>query len=150
MHIAINGYFWNRSNSGSGQYTRNLVTTLAKLVSDLQISLIVPLAPGEVLPPDIPPTVNCVPVPVRAGNWGKLLFEQHAFPKACRTVKADLAHVPYWGAPLRSPVPLVVTVHDLTTMLVPEYRRKNSAKFYNALVSAAVGQLRGGLTYTKS
>jgi len=38
---------------------------------------------------------------------------------------------------LRSPVPLVVTVHDLTTMLVPEYRRKNSAKFYNALVSAS-------------
>jgi len=31
----------------------------------------------------------------------------------------------------------VVTVHDRTTMLVPEYRRKASARLYNALVSAA-------------
>ncbi len=48
-----------------------------------------------------------------------------------------MAHVPYWGAPFRSPVPLVVTVHDLTTMLVPEYRRGFKARLYNALVSAS-------------
>lgn len=137
MHIAINGYFWNKPNSGSGQYTRNLIWTLDKLVSDLQISLILPQQKEEDLPDNIPPDVNVVSVPVRSGHLGKVMFEQRAFPKACRTVKADLAHVPYWGGPLRSPVPLVVTVHDLTTVMVPEYRRKNSAKFYNALVSAS-------------
>jgi len=78
-----------------------------------------------------------VPAGIRSGHLGKLWFEQRTFPKACREVDADLAHVPYWGGPLRSPVPLVVTVHDLTTMLVREYRRKNSAKLYNALVSAS-------------
>jgi glycosyltransferase involved in cell wall biosynthesis len=34
-------------------------------------------------------------------------------------------------------VPLVVTVHDLTTMLVPEYRRPFLTRLYNALVSAS-------------
>ncbi len=136
MHIAINGYFWNRPNSGSGQYTRHLVTTLDKLVSDLQISLILPQSTDAARPEAVPPDVRVVPISARSGNMGKLWFEQRTFPKACREVGADLAHVPYWGGPLRSPVPLVVTVHDLTTMLVPEYRRKSGAKFYNALVSA--------------
>jgi glycosyltransferase involved in cell wall biosynthesis len=52
-------------------------------------------------------------------------------------VGATLAHVPYFGPPLRSPAPLVVTVHDLTTLLVPEYRQGGRARLYNALVSAA-------------
>jgi glycosyltransferase involved in cell wall biosynthesis len=137
MHIAINAYFWNRPNSGSGQYTRFLVTYLHRLVSDLTITLIWPQLPGEPLPQDVPPGVRLQPVPLRSGHVGKVWFEQNTFPKACQTVAADVAHVPYWGGPLRSPVPLVVTVHDLTTMLVPEYRRKGRAKLYNALVSAS-------------
>lgn len=64
-------------------------------------------------------------------------FEQSDFPRACQEVGATLAHVPYWGAPLRSPIPLVVTVHDLTTLLIPEYRRTAAARLYNALVSAS-------------
>jgi glycosyltransferase involved in cell wall biosynthesis len=137
MHVAINAYFWNRPNSGSGQYIRSLVTYLHRLVSDLNITLIWPQLPGEPSPQDVPAGVRLQPVPLRPGNVGKVWFEQNGFPKACRAVGADVAHVPYWGGPLRSPVPLVVTVHDLTTMLVPEYRRKGSARLYNALVSAS-------------
>jgi glycosyltransferase involved in cell wall biosynthesis len=52
-------------------------------------------------------------------------------------VGANLAHVPYWGGPLRTPVPLIITVHDLTTLLVPEYNRSVQARLYTALVSAS-------------
>ncbi|MCP4356865.1 MAG: glycosyltransferase family 4 protein [Chloroflexi bacterium] len=137
MHIAANGYFWNKPNSGSGQYTRNLLLTLDKLVSDLKITLVYPQLPGESLPDDVPLDVGLTAVPIRPGNLGKVQFEQQRFPQVCREIGADLAHVPYWGGPLRSPVPLVVTVHDLTTMLVPEYRRGFNARLYNALVSAS-------------
>jgi glycosyltransferase involved in cell wall biosynthesis len=68
---------------------------------------------------------------------GKVMFEQRDFPRACAEVGADLAHVPYWGAPLRSAVPLIVTVHDITTLHVPEYRAGFKARLYNALVSAS-------------
>ena len=47
MHLAINGYFWNRPNTGSGQYTRQLVYQLNRLVSDLAITLIYPQGEGE-------------------------------------------------------------------------------------------------------
>jgi glycosyltransferase involved in cell wall biosynthesis len=137
MHIAINAYFWNQPNTGSGQYTRQLVYHLNRLVADLEITLILPLAPGDPEPADVPPSVRVERVAVRPGHLGKVLFEQRGFPAACRRVGATLAHVPYWGPPLRSPVPLVVTIHDLTTLLVPEYNRGFRVRLYNALVGAA-------------
>ncbi|GJM39904.1 MAG: glycosyl transferase family 1 [Ardenticatenaceae bacterium] len=137
MHVAINAAFWNRPNSGSGQYTRQLVYQLNRLVSDLTITLIYPQVAGEPEPEQVPPSVHVKLVPVRPGNIGKVWFEQRLFPRACQEVGATVAHVPYWGGPLQSPVPLVVTVHDLTTLLVPEYRRPFRTRLYNALVSAS-------------
>ncbi len=137
MHVAINAYFWNRPNTGSGQYTRQLVYHFNRLVSDLQISLIYPQPPGDPGPEAVPPSVNVELVPVRAGHLGKVHFEQLLFPRVCRRVGADIAHVPYWGSPLQSPIPLVVTIHDLTTLLVREYRRGLRVRLYNALISAS-------------
>jgi glycosyltransferase involved in cell wall biosynthesis len=133
MHLALNAYFWNRPDTGSGQYLRQLVYHLNRLVSDLDITLIYP-HPGE--PEKVPPSVRVERVAMRAGHVGKVLFEQAGFPRACRRVGATVAHVPYWGPPLRSPIPLLVTVHDLITLAVREYRRSLSARLYNALVSA--------------
>jgi len=137
MHVAVNGYFWQRPFVGSGQYIRNLVYYLNRLVSDLEISLIVPQFPGEPEPEGVPPSVRLKKVPVRPGHLGKVWFEQQLFPAACREVGADIVHVPYWGGPLQSPAPLVVTVHDLTTLLVPEYQHGAKARLYNALVGAS-------------
>ena len=137
MHVALNGYFWNRPFTGSGQYTRQLLYHLNRLISDLDITLIYPQIAGEPEPEALPPSVKVKLVPLRPGHVGKVMFEQRDFPRACAAVGADLAHVPYWGSPLRSPVPLVVTVHDLTTLHVPEYRRSLGARLYNALVTAS-------------
>ncbi len=137
MHVAINALFWNQPFTGSGQYTRQLVLHLNRYVSDLEITLVFPQLDGISEPEQVPPSVNVQFVPTRTGHAGKVQFEQVHFPRACRDVGANLAHVPYWGGPLRSPVPLLITVHDLTTLLVPEYRRSIQARLYNALVSAS-------------
>ncbi len=136
MHVALNGYFWNRPNTGSGQYTRQLVYHLHQLVSDLTLTLVYPQTPDAPAPLAVPPGVNVHAVPMRPGHLGKVLFEQRDFPRACRAAGVDVAHVPYWGGPLRCPAPVVVTIHDLTTRLVREYRRGLNARLYNALVSA--------------
>lgn len=137
MHVAINAYFWNQPFTGSGQYTRQLVLHLNRFVSDLEITLVFPQTDGVTEPEKVPPSVGVRIVHSRAGHAGKVLFEQVHFPRACREVGASLAHVPYWGGPLRSPVPLLITVHDLTTLLVPQYRRSFQARLYNALVTAS-------------
>ena len=66
-----------------------------------------------------------------------MIFEQIHFPRACGEVGADLAHIPYWGSPLRSPVPTVVTIHDLITLIYPNYHSSAAARLYNGLVSAS-------------
>jgi glycosyltransferase involved in cell wall biosynthesis len=137
MHVAINGFFWNQPNTGSGQYTRQLVTHLNNTISDLQLTLLSPQYDQSDQPTEVPPGVIARLIPVRGGHVGKTLFEQFYFPRACREISADLAHIPYWGNSLQSPIPQVVTIHDLTTILVPEYRRSAKARAYNALVSAS-------------
>lgn len=137
MHVIINGYFWNQINTGSGQYTRNLVYHLNRYVSDLEITLIYPAHAEAPTPENVPPSINLEITPIRSGQVGKVLFEQRTFPQICAKIGGDVAHVPYWGSPLQSPIPLVVTVHDLTTLLVPEYRRGFKARLYNSLVAAS-------------
>lgn len=134
MHLALNAYFWNRPDTGSGQYTRQLVYHLNRYVSDLDVTLIYP---HQDEPVDVPPSVRLHRAPVRAGHMGKVLFEQVVYPRACRQVGADIAHVPYWGSPLRCPVPVVVTVHDLIPLAFRDYRRGLGPRLYNALVSAS-------------
>lgn len=137
MHVAINAYFWNRPNTGSGQYTRQLVYHLNRLISDLTITLVYPHVAGEQPIADVPPSVKVKTVAIKPGHLEKVKFEQLTFPRICQELDVDLAHVPYWGSPLQSAVPVVVTVHDLTTLLVREYRRGLRARLYTALVSAS-------------
>jgi glycosyltransferase involved in cell wall biosynthesis len=137
MHVAVNAFFWNQPQAGSGQYTRQLVHHLKRYVSDLDITLVFPRRPGEPGPDEVPPSVRVLEAPARPGYLGKVAFEQRSFPRACRSLGADLAHVPYWGGPLQAGLPLVVTVHDVTTLKVREYRRGLGARLYYALVSAS-------------
>lgn len=137
MHVAFNGFFWDQPHTGSGQYIRQLVYHLNRLVADLEITLVIPQAEGAAEPAGVPPSVKVVRVPVRPGHLGKVQFEQQLFPRAVQQAAADLAHVPYWGGPLRSPVPLILTIHDVITLQVPAYRESLSSRLYYALVSAA-------------
>lgn len=134
MHVALNAYFWNRPDTGSGQYLRQLVYHLNRFISDLNLTLIFPHAEE---PEDVPPSVRVQRVASRPGHLGKIWFEQVGFPRAVGEVGADVAHVPYWGSPLQSPAPVVVTVHDLITMRQREYRRGVRSRLYSALVAAA-------------
>jgi glycosyltransferase involved in cell wall biosynthesis len=79
-------------------------------------------------------------------NLGKVLFEQVAFPWTCRGWRADVAHVPYWGSPLRPAVPTVVTVHDLIPMLLPPYRGGVLVRLYTRLVARSARRAAGVLT----
>jgi len=137
MRLALNGWFFAHApHTGSGQYLRALLEALPRLAPQHTYGLVVPSGKGQ---PTLsaPPGWTLLPVNCGTSPLYKIYFEQVLFPQACRTFKADLAHVPYWGPPLASPVPLVVTVHDLIPRLLPEYRGDWRVRLYTALVSAA-------------
>ncbi len=140
MRLAINGWFWDQPNTGSGQYLRGLLPALLAQQPSLQVALVVP-RPVDGVPADV--QVQVMPPPLR-GHLGKLWFEQCIFPAACRG--ADLAHVPYWGPPLRSPVPFVTTVHDIIPLMLPAYRGGVMGRAYTAMVGAAARGAEAVLT----
>jgi glycosyltransferase involved in cell wall biosynthesis len=136
MRIAFNGWFWNQPYTGSGQYLRHLLAALRQIAPEHQLALIVPdhMRTLDRLPPD----VDVLPIRTRfGGDLGKVWFEQRAFPRGVARLRADIAHVPYWGPPLRSPAPLVCTVLDVIPLVVPAYQKGLRNRLYTSLVVAA-------------
>jgi glycosyltransferase involved in cell wall biosynthesis len=138
MRLAINGWFWDQPATGSGQTVRYLLPALVQQDPSLEITLVVPewVASRQAVEV-LPERVTLLPVPCHAGNLGKLWFEQNTFPRICRQLGADLAHIPYFAPPLGPTVPSVVTIHDLIPMVLPEYRGSALTRLYTSLVASA-------------
>ncbi len=96
------------------------------------------LPPQRSLPDDLPAGVEAVTTTGPGGNLGKVWFEQRTYPQKVAQVGADIAHVPYWGPPLRSPAPLVTSLLDVIPLAIPDYASGTKARLYTALVSASV------------
>lgn len=148
MKIAINAWFLDQPGTGSGQYLNGLLRAFPAEAAEHQFLL--------VTPPGVPecqfPELQVEYWPFESERWrsrlGKVLFEQHAFPRTCRQWGADVAHVPYWGSSLWPGVPTVVTIHDLIPMLLPAYRGGPLVRLYTRLVAASAR--RAGVVLTDS
>lgn len=129
MRVVMNGLFWDQPSTGSGQYLRELVAALARMDA-VEPSLVVGAPPGTPPPPGVE---VCERRGLASTNLGKVWFEQVIFPSVCRVAGADVVHVPYFGSPFRCPSPVVVTIHDLIPLLLPEYRGGLHVRAYMAL-----------------
>jgi len=145
--VAINGWFWDQPTTGSGQTVRYLVPALVEQEPALEITMVVP-SRATVEVQSLLPRVKVLVAQCRPGNLGKLWFEQVTFPRLCRRMGADLAHVPYFAPPLRPGVPTLCTIHDLIPMVLPGYRGTPMVRLYTSLV--ATGAARASLILTDS
>ncbi len=148
MHIALNGWFWTQPYTGSGQVVRRLVTMLRRIAPEVRLTLVLP--PGQPVPDDLPEGVQAVTTRGPGGNLGKVWFEQRTFPAAAAACGADVAHVPYWGPPLSSPVPLVTSVLDVIPLAIPEYSQGVGPRLYTSLVRAAARESAHILTLSEA
>jgi glycosyltransferase involved in cell wall biosynthesis len=143
MRIAVNGWFWDQPHTGSGQYTRQILVHLLKVAPEHEYIVVTPETSFRISSPE---TINPASSVSRKPGLGKVWFEQVTFPRACRRVKADVAHVPYWGSPLSPSVPTVVTIHDIIPLLLPEYRGGVQVRTYTGLVQSAAAKANLVLT----
>jgi len=151
MRIAINAWFWNSPTTGSGQYTRRLVEHLSAAEPDLELMLVESHGWGSKVSRFGSKVSGRLQLETRnlkpeTSDLKKVWFEQVIFPRACRRLKADVAHVPYWAPPLASSVPTLVTIHDLIPLLLSEYRGGPLVRLYTALVSTASRSAREVVT----
>lgn len=145
MRIAFNGLFWNRPTTGSGQYLRELLPTLARLAPEHEYVVVVPQDESSganvCVLGDISPRAFRYPERVSLNrfseNLGKVWFEQIAFGNVCRRERITFAHVPYFASPLFPRTRTVVTIHDLIPLILPLYRGSLWVRAYTQLVAAA-------------
>jgi glycosyltransferase involved in cell wall biosynthesis len=107
VKIGLSGEFLGRPWTGTGQYSVRLVEALERIGSPVTV-----LGRGS------------------ASFPAKVRWEQVGVVRAARAARVDLLHVPYFGPPLRSPVPLVVTIHDLIMLALPEHRGPLAYRLY--------------------
>jgi len=82
------------------------------------------------------PGTHILPLHAPPGPVGKVWWEQIALPLAAQRLGVDVLHVPYWAPPYITPVPTLVTVHDIIPALLPAYRGSWAVRRYTGLVSA--------------
>jgi glycosyltransferase involved in cell wall biosynthesis len=137
VRIAVNAWFLDQPGTGSGQYLRGLLQAMPAVTRDHHFLLVLPGDRVALQAPYLQVEVRSLPASLWRTNLGKVLFEQVAFPWLCRRWRADVAHVPYWGSPLRPATPTVVTIHDLIPLLLPAYRGGLLVRLYTRLVAAS-------------
>lgn len=146
MKIALNTWFLDQPGTGSGQTIRGMLRAVPGVAPDHEFLLVLPRGQIEMAVPGLQVRIWQFPSRLWRSNLGKVLFEQIAFPWACRRWRADVAHVPYWGSPVRPAVPTLVTIHDLIPLLLPAYRGGALVRLYTRLVSESARRAAGVIT----
>jgi len=67
----------------------------------------------------------------------RLAWEQAAGPRIARRLRPDVWHAPHYTMPLRSPVPTVVSMHDLTFFDHPEWHERSKVVYFRRIIAAA-------------
>lgn len=140
--VGLNALFLHHPHSGTGRYLERLIT---EMPGDIALDLLA----ARALPPLEPrwSEVSRLNTPFDSRPaLAKIWYEQVSAPEAARRRANGVLHVPYFAPPLRSPVPVVVTVHDLVPVLRPEYRQTAAQRLYTLLVCRGLRAARRIIT----
>lgn len=146
--IGFDALFLEYPMTGMGQYALRLWQELIRS-NEIGARLLMPADAPQAVRELAEDRGVSVPVPL-AGRLPKkarkVWWEQRGVVLAARRGKVDLVHVPYFAAPLRQPMPFVVTIHDAIPFALPEYRGGRVMSGYLRLVGSAARRARLILT----
>ncbi len=145
LRVGLNALFLRYPNSGTGRYLRHLIDGIPGRV-DLQLISAKAFQDSE-RKSSTPRRLDVsTPFDRVRPALAKVWFEQVAFGLTVRGQGCDLGHVPYFAPALAPLIPTVVTVHDLVTILNPDYRQTAAERLYVALVVAGLRAARVVIT----
>ena len=118
LRIGIDGRAFSSPAPGIRRYVEGLVPALLALEDAPEVVALGGLA--DAVPPQIPRVAERLHPPTNAG-WTLV-----GLPRAAAEARVDVLHAPAYTAPFWSPVPVVLTIHDISYERNPEwypYRR---------------------------
>ena len=148
MCIGFDAFFLEYPMTGMGQYALHLWREISER-TDVDARLLMPsdapdavhdLAGGRAVKVS-PPGGKRLPAKAR-----KIWWEQIGVVSASKRAGVDLVHVPYFAAPMRQPVPFVVTIHDAIPLVLDGYAGGRLTRGYLSLVGRAARKARLVLT----
>ena len=142
MRVGFNGRFLRYPSTGTGQNTLHLLEGLAAQNGNDSYVLLGPGPSTDLRSADAvhAAATRLSSQPARSPNverMARLWWEQAASVASARRQGVNLLHVPYFSAPLVRPCRTIVTIHDVITLLLPEYRDRLANRLYTAVISAA-------------
>lgn len=137
--VGLSGLLLDYPNSGTATYTRNLVSRLPAVAPDLSFRLFVRQARIAACGTEMQRLTSPFGVLNRGHGLGarldKLTWEIVCLPVAAAVRREILLHSLYFAAPPVSPIPLVVTIHDLIPLTVHGYHRNAQAALYSRFMA---------------
>ena len=125
--------------AGVSRYTHNLLVALAEQTNSSDIEYV--LFGFETLPEPFSAydCISAAETPVLDHSGVKAhLWEQFVLPRAVGRHDLDCFHAPAGQPPLRTAVPQITTVHDISPITHPEWFSRGYAILYRALTPLAV------------
>ncbi|HSW20283.1 MAG TPA: glycosyltransferase family 1 protein [Ramlibacter sp.] len=130
MRVAFDGKFLRMPPCGIGEYVASLVPAMRAADSSLDLHVIEPAWDhGE---------GSARGSRHRVGRIQRVPWELVGVHRAARAFKPDLLHIPAFSAPIRSAIPLVVTIHDVIPLVLPAYRESWVMQMYLAVMRRTV------------
>lgn len=140
MRIAVNADYLAAPLTGIGRYLTQLTEAMGMVdgVNDYALLTSRPIIQRPSLPSTF--TIEEVPVTKPSERLRKLRWEQYTFPEAARKRDAKMVFVPHFAPPVRSSLPVIVTIHDMLPFALPEYRPLSAAQWLYQQVVAKGAQ----------
>jgi glycosyltransferase involved in cell wall biosynthesis len=122
---------------GAGVYTIAMARELAAR-DDIDLVLVTRRADTERWPVIAPGAEVHALAPNR--RPARLVWEQAAGPGIARRLRPDVWHAPHYTMPLRSKLPTVVAMHDLTFFDHPEWHERSKVVYFRRMMTAAAAR----------
>jgi anaerobic magnesium-protoporphyrin IX monomethyl ester cyclase len=145
MRIAFDGTALRPGRTGVGYYTEHLLRHLAEDAANDELIVVSNRAIDTTSP--LPSRVR-VATPAR--RVPRLVWMQTLAVTALRQVEADIVHFTNGMLPLMSPVPTVVTIHDMSLRLYPRYHPARRVILNRPLVDLAARRADAIITPSES
>ena len=145
MRIAFDGTTLRPGRTGVGYYTEHLLHHLAARAVDDDL-VVISNRPVDTTRP-LPARVE-----VASSSWRipRMLWMQALAPRMLRRAHADVVHFTNGMVPLASPVPTVVTIHDMSLTLYPRYHPARRVLLNRPLVDVAARRADAIITVSQS
>ena len=144
MRIAFDGTTLRPGRTGIGYYSEHLLRHLAE--EHLDEIIVFSNVPVDTVHP-LPPSVRVVVLPSRLP---RMVWMQTLAPRAIRRERADVVHFTNGMVPFASPIPTVVTIHDMSLTMFPACHPPRRVLLNRPLVNVAARRADAVITVSQS